>query len=90
MMKITALASAYDLPIIPHGHSTPASAHFIAAWPETTCPLLEYLIKWNEIHQFFLATPLKPVNGIVTLPSTPGLGMELDEGKIETREELDF
>ena len=90
MMKITALASAYDLPVIPHGHSTPASAHFIAAWPEPTCPLLEYLIKWNEIHQFFLATPLKPVNGIVTLPTTPGLGMELDEGKMETREEVTF
>ncbi len=90
MMKITALASAYDVPIIPHGHSTPASAHFIAAWPETTCPLLEYLVKWNEIHQFFLATPLKPINGVVTLPTTPGLGMELDEVKIETREELTF
>ncbi|MBV7337055.1 mandelate racemase/muconate lactonizing protein [Chloroflexi bacterium TSY] len=74
MMKICALASAYDVPVIPHGHSTPASAHLIAAWPEPTCPLLEYLIKWNQIHQFFLKTPLKPVNGLVTVPMTPGLG----------------
>ncbi len=36
MMKIAALASAYDVPVIPHGHSTNASAHFIAAWPVTT------------------------------------------------------
>ena len=90
LMKICALASAYDLPIIPHGHSTPASAHLIAAWPVTTCPLLEYLIKWNEIHQFFLKTPLKPVDGYVILPTTPGLGMELDEAKIEHRKELSF
>jgi L-rhamnonate dehydratase len=86
-MKICALASAYDLVVIPHGHSTPASAHLIAAWPATTCPLLEYLIKWNEIHQFFLKEPLKPVGGVVTLPATPGLGMDLDESKFESRQE---
>lgn len=89
-MKIITLASAYDMPVIPHGHSTPASAHVIAAWPVTTCPLLEYLIKWNEIHQHFLKTPLKPINGVVTLPTNPGLGMELDEDKMETKEELTF
>lgn len=90
MMKILALASAYDLVVIPHGHSTPASAHVIAAWPEPTCPLLEYLVKWNEIHQFFLKNPLKPMNGRVTLPTTPGIGMDLDEAKIEARQELTF
>lgn len=90
MMKICALASAYDLPIIPHGHSTHASAHLIASWPVTTCPMLEYLLKWNEIHQHFLKTPLKPVNGVIKLPTTPGMGMELDEEKIHERSELDF
>lgn len=90
MMKICALASAYDVPIIPHGHSTPASAHLIAAWPEPTTPLLEFLIKWNEIHQFFLKDPLKPINGMVTLRETPGLGMDLDEAKMERQEELTF
>jgi L-rhamnonate dehydratase len=89
-MKICALASAYDLTVIPHGHSTPATAHLIAAWPQTTCPLLEYLIKWNEIHQFFLKQPLKPSGGVVTLPTTPGIGMDLDEAKIETRQAVTF
>lgn len=89
-MKICALASAYDLPVIPHGHSTPATVHLIAAWPVTTCPLLEYLIKWNEIHQFFLKQPVKPVNGQVTLPTQPGIGMALDETKIEQRREMSF
>lgn len=90
MQKIIALASAYDLPVIPHGHSTPATAHVIAAWPQTTCPILEYLVKWNEIHQFFLKTPLKPVGGKVILPTTPGLGMELDKDKIEKQTDLTF
>ncbi len=86
MLKICALASTYDLPVIPHGHSTPASAHFIASQPPNLCPLLEYLIKWNEVHQFFLKTPLKPQGGVVRVPETPGLGMDLDDAKIDTQQ----
>jgi L-alanine-DL-glutamate epimerase-like enolase superfamily enzyme len=52
--------------------------------------LLEYLIKWNEIHQFFLKYPLKPEGGVVKLPVRPGIGMELDEAKIESQRELSF
>lgn len=90
MLKICALASTYDLPVIPHGHSTPASAHLIASQPPNLCPLLEYLVKWNEIHQFFLKTPLKPSNGVVALPTGPGLGMDLDEAKIEEQRVVSF
>jgi L-rhamnonate dehydratase len=90
LLKICAIASTYDLPVIPHGHSTPATAHLIASQPANLCPLLEYLIKWNEVHQFFLKTPLKPINGVVTLPDTPGLGMELDESKIEQQRVLSW
>lgn len=88
LVKICALASTYDLPVIPHGHSTPATAHLIAAMPVTLCPIQEYLIKWNEIHQYFLANPLKPVNGSITVPDTPGIGMDLDPAKIEDEQEL--
>lgn len=88
MLKIAALASTYDLVLIPHGHSTPATAQFIAAQPPTLCPILEYLIKWNEIHQYFFRQPLKPVDGMITVPTAPGMGMELDEAKIETEREL--
>ena len=88
MLKIAALASVYDLVLIPHGHSTPATAQFIAAQPPTLCPILEYLIKWNEIHQYFFRSPLRPVDGMITVPTGPGMGMELDEGKIESEREL--
>jgi L-alanine-DL-glutamate epimerase-like enolase superfamily enzyme len=88
VVKICALGSTYDLPVIPHGHSVPATAHVIAAQPVTTCPILEYLIKWNEVHQFFWKNPLKPINGFVTVPSGPGMGMELDPAKIEEEREL--
>jgi L-alanine-DL-glutamate epimerase-like enolase superfamily enzyme len=64
--------------------------HLIASQPVTTCPLLEYLVKWNEIHQFFLEHPVVPVDGQVALPTAPGIGMELDETKIEERREIAF
>jgi L-alanine-DL-glutamate epimerase-like enolase superfamily enzyme len=87
-LKIAALCSAYDIPLIPHGHSTLTNAHFIAAQTPVLCPILEYLIKWNEIHQYFLLHPLTPVNGTITMPARPGMGLELDPAKIEAEDEL--
>ncbi len=90
MLKICALASAYDLPVIPHGHSVPATIHLIASQPVTTCPVLEYLDKWNTIHQFFLKDRIEPIDGKVGLSTQPGIGMALDEGRIEVMEDLQF
>ena len=89
-VKICALASAFDLPVIPHGHSSHATAHLIASQPPTTTPIQEFLIKWNAVHQFFLSEPLVPVGGIITVPDTPGLGLRIDEAKISEEQNLDF
>jgi L-rhamnonate dehydratase len=91
-LKICALASTYDLPVIPHGHSVPATCHLIAAQPPNLCPLLEYLVKWNVIHQWFLKTPVHPQRGEVALSQLdrPGMGMDLDEAKILEQHELTF
>jgi L-alanine-DL-glutamate epimerase-like enolase superfamily enzyme len=90
MQKICTVASTYDIPVIPHGHSTPANAHLIASQPELTCPLLEYLVKWNQVHQHFLKEPLHPVNGIVTVPDGPGMGTDLDPETFESDRYLTF
>lgn len=91
-LKIGAIASTYDLPVVPHGHSTPATCHVIASQPPNLFPLLEFLIKWNTIHQWFLKTPIQVVNGEVQVSSLnqPGIGMELDEAKINDQRELTF
>ncbi len=91
-LKIGALASTYDLPVIPHGHSTPATCHVIASQPPNLFPLLEYLIKWNAIHQWFLKTPIHPERGEVRVSQLdrPGIGMELAEDKIIKQSELSF
>ncbi len=88
-LKICALASAYDVAVVPHGHSTHATAHLLAAMPPALCPMQEYLIKWNTVHQFFLKNKLEPVNGYIELPQAPGMGLEVDEDLIEEATILD-
>lgn len=90
MQKIFTVATTYDLPVIPHGHSVPANVHLSAAMPALSCPMVEFLVKWNVILQFFWKEPLVPVNGYVTVPDRPGMGMELDMDKVEEERELDW
>jgi L-rhamnonate dehydratase len=40
------------------------------------------------VHQFFLKRRIEPVNGVIQVPDDPGLGMTLDEDRIEERREL--
>ena len=88
MLKICAIASAYDVQIIPHAHCVPPTLHLIASQPENLCPQIEFLINHNKMHQFFFKKPLEPVDGAITLPESPGLGVELDESKIQSQKKL--
>jgi L-alanine-DL-glutamate epimerase-like enolase superfamily enzyme len=47
-------------------------------------------VKWNAIHQHFLAHPLAPQAGLLRAPDAPGLNMDLDEAKIESERALVF
>jgi L-rhamnonate dehydratase len=86
-LKIAAYATVHDLVTIPHGHSTPACIHFSVTQSPIHTPYQEYLVKWNDIHQYFLAHPVRPVRGEIHLPDSPGLGMDIDPAKIEAEEE---
>src|SRR3990172_11112081 len=72
MVKICAMASAYDVQVIPHGHSVPANAHLSLALPVTLTPYIEFLVKWNQVHQHFFKRPVQPVNGQVSLGEEAG------------------
>jgi L-alanine-DL-glutamate epimerase-like enolase superfamily enzyme len=54
--------------------------------PASRCPVRS----GGPGHQWFLKTPLTPVNGVVRLQDTPGLGMDLDESKIEEQRPLSW
>jgi L-rhamnonate dehydratase len=45
-------------------------------------------VKWNEIHQFFWKNPVKPNKGMISVPTGPGMGMELDPDKIEEERDV--
>ena len=90
MMKIFAMASAFEVHVIPHGHSVPTNAHLTAAQSPGVTPFIEFLIQWNGVHQFFLKNPVEPVDGQITVSDLPGLGLEIDESKVENRQILEW
>ena len=83
LVKICAVASAYDVQVIPHGHSLHAALHVVASQSPMTCPLVEYLINKMRSWYLFEKHELKPVDGRIALPDRPGFGIELDEAKID-------
>ena len=85
-LKIMALATAADLITIPHGHSSPAGIHVSVTQSPIHTPYQEFLIKWNMIHQHFLADPINLVDGMISIPTASGVGMDLDDDKIEREE----
>ena len=89
-VKICALGSAFETPVIAHGHSLLPALHVAGAQSPATVPLVEYLIRYQEAKQYFHRTIYRPEQGVVGLPSAPGLGIELDEAKVETRAEVTY
>jgi L-alanine-DL-glutamate epimerase-like enolase superfamily enzyme len=85
MLKIGSVCSLYDVPLIPHGLSVPANVQLIASQPAGLYPMVEYLVQWNMVSQYFWTTPLHPTNGMVEVPDRPGIGVDIDEAKIAER-----
>jgi L-alanine-DL-glutamate epimerase-like enolase superfamily enzyme len=89
IMRIARLASDYGKQMVVHCGYLP-TMHIVAALPRELCPYYEYLVNWNEYGQWFYKNKCAPESGRMPLPPGPGLGLELDESRIETREELSF
>ncbi len=81
-MKICALASAFDVQVIPHVRSVPVNAQVSMAQSPTVTPYVEYLVRSNETNQHFFTKPVRPVDGQVSLTEAPGIGLEIDEDKV--------
>ena len=82
--KITALASAYDTKVIPHGSGAPV---FHAVINSMVSPFAECIVTPDE-YQLFKGEPVQK-DGFVTLDDTPGIGYDLSpmsEKAFETEE----
>jgi L-alanine-DL-glutamate epimerase-like enolase superfamily enzyme len=88
LSKIAVLCSAFDIPLVAHGHSLLAALHLAAAQPATIIPYVEYLIQHQAHKQHFHAVQYIPVNGSLQLPQLPGLGIVLDDIKITRKRSL--
>jgi len=86
LQKICVLASIFDVPVIPHGHSLHAALHLIASQSPAVCPLAEYLILKMRSYYHFEKNPPAPKNAHFDLPAGPGYGIEFDEAKVEKQE----
>jgi L-rhamnonate dehydratase len=89
-VKLCALASSFEVPLIAHGHSLLPALHVAAAQSPAVVPLVEYLIRAQETKQYFHNPIYRPEQGSITLPTLPGLGLVLDEARIERRERVEY
>jgi L-rhamnonate dehydratase len=89
LLKIAALSSAYDVPLCPHGRLTHAPLHFAAAMPPGTVPMMECIVLHQPARQRFLKGFLGPVAGAIPLPTSPGLGIEIDWDLVESHRMLE-
>lgn len=89
MRRIVTLASVYGVPIVPHGNeSGRMTVHLHFASPMHVCPLCEWGVKLNANAQYFYTDYYQPLEGFFPPPTEPGLGIALDEAKIDRRVEL--
>jgi D-galactarolactone cycloisomerase len=91
--KIAALASAHGVECVPHAWGSvvglAATVHYLASLPaQPPClfpmpPMLEMEQEENPFRDDLAKEPLVQRNGTVTVPTAPGLGIEIDRSVID-------
>lgn len=81
--KIAAMAEAFGKFCTPHNTSLllgcAAALHFVGSTPNCRYPL-EYNAEPNDLPERVLLKQMVPVDGMMSLPECPGLGVAFDEG----------
>jgi D-galactarolactone cycloisomerase len=85
-LRLAALAGSHGVPLAPHisiafGPQIAAALHFAAATPN--CDLAEYNPRVLAVANRFLRDPLKLDGPAYSVPSAPGLGIEIDESLLD-------
>ncbi len=82
LREIAAMAEPYFVAVSPHNYNSTtvglaATIHASAGMPN--CIITEYFVNFEDLGREIAAPPLLAKDGYVTVPQTPGLGIELDE-----------
>lgn len=84
-LRIAQIAAMHDREIVTHSWSTgiikAASLHFLAAVPRSN--LFEYCVQETALNQALTKERFPLNDGYVTVPSGPGLGIEIDDEVVE-------
>ena len=86
LKEIGAMAEAYTVVVAPHGNNSTtvglaASLQAAAVMPNFL--IMEYPVAWESTANVIARNPLRVEQGAIALPTTPGLGLELDEAALE-------
>ncbi|MEO8898139.1 MAG: mandelate racemase/muconate lactonizing enzyme family protein [Candidatus Dormibacter sp.] len=85
-MQVATLAYAFDVAFAPHtgfsgGLSQLAALQVSAAVPNLSA--LEHMCIDNPLRDLFVGTYPEPANGLLAVPTGPGLGMEIDLARVD-------
>ncbi len=83
--EIAAMAEPYSVAVAPHGNNSTtvglaASLQVGACIPNFL--IMEYPVSWEPIAEEIATNPLRVKNGTISLPTEPGIGIDLDEGAL--------
>jgi len=86
MMRIAALAQAYDTPLAPHvgasaGICAAAAVQVSAAVPNLR--IYEHMYMEHDLQDVFLEGRIRAQDSTIAVPQGPGLGLTVDRDKIE-------
>jgi len=83
--RIASLAALHQRPMAPHSWGSIVSAmaglHFALVTPN--CAITEYSFMDQPLNDRLSVEPIRPKNGYLDAPKTPGLGVKFDEALLE-------
>ncbi len=93
LKEIAAMAEPYAVAIAPHNYNSTtiglaATVQVAACLPNFL--ITEYFVNWEEAGAAIARPPLVARDGYIDLPTTPGLGLDLDEDALLARGYREF
>ncbi|MBX3010728.1 MAG: mandelate racemase/muconate lactonizing enzyme family protein [Caldilineaceae bacterium] len=88
LREIAAMAEVYHVAVAPHNYNSTTmglAATLHAAAGMTNFLITEYFVNFEAVGAELALTPFTVENSYITLPTTPGLGIDLDEAALARR-----
>jgi galactonate dehydratase len=85
LREIAAMAEPYHIAVSPHNYNSTTlglAATLQAAAGMPNFLITEYFVNFERVGQEIARNPFKVENSYITLPTAPGLGLELDEAAL--------